>query len=783
MASLIDLRSGKTTTIATMFTVSDLIGEGRFAEVYKAFNKMAKIDVALKIYRSYDQQTSKIAEQESKILDKLKELNTGYFPVPKGLRKFRLGNNNHPFLAMELCEYQCDEQNVKQVSLEEVLVTEPAPSTPSCIAYDFWDKPNLFQFILSLSEALWMLHKLDIIHRDIKPSNILLKKKYSEKVAQPFFIDFNTSLQSGIQSSLGGTNSYLPPEVIIDTKRNPHKLDDLWAIARIIAEIIYGKDRNITDKVKPHKYISFDISESLSSIIKKALSLSPEKRFQSAEEFHRELEKCLFIDTVQPNTGKEGIGENSYVNSDKVIWARENELRIRRDILTLMSGEDEIPLFKEIKNNVGFLFSTLTSENTQSFELKAEVIRLGTDAIPSIIEESYKLIPGTYEFEEIARAVGELALQDQELAIKAINQFCMSSDYSVRRLCQEVCKLIKFFPIILIGNITGNVDLFMSDERIDIADMCILYSDDDQVLLPLNQYMCREYLNDERNYLNLKKRIATRISELNFKQKALLIVEDTHMRIWDIFADYNEKSPELKRTFDIGISQLFADAYASLGQEALDVAISGKLPEFCEKRIVPIKKLFISKLAMQYPGARKWIFKEIGIQPERALYYAAKNLPNHTDEEKGVLAESEIKLNIRQADVIDCRTLYNKYLAEANPSDSYELMTKYPSETIVFIENTMNSNNEPMVIKNILKLLKNYHNRQRSNVLGIIINNWDDFTNIDHELTFHILEKDTISNIGQLETITELLGKEVNIISRARKARKSFQKIIEQNNN
>ncbi len=777
MAPLIDTRAGRTNRVSSIFLVSDLIGEGRFSEVYKAYNKMHNTDIALKIYRNHDQQTHEVAKREHEILEKLEKLNTEYFPVPKGFRTFKIANNNHPLLPMELCEYQYHEQSINQVSLEKIIASCIEADVSNNIPQDFWDITSLFQFILSLSEAVWMLHKLEIIHRDIKPSNILLKKKYSEKIAKPFFLDFNTSMQSGIQSCLGGTCCYLPPEVIAGHRHDPHKDDDLWAIGRIISELVYGKNSNIDEEVEPHKFIKFDIPKSLLYIIRKARSPSPENRFKSAEEFYKELEKCLLISPVSIGGG-EGT-EDHYVSSDEIIWARENELRIRRDILTLMSGEDEIPIFKEIKNKVSFLFATLTSENTKSFELKAEVIRLGIDAIPSIIEEAYKLSAETYEFQEIAKALGKLAHSDMVLAKKSIDHYCLSSDHTVRRLCQELCKIIKFFPSALIHDVIENDALFMPKERVDIADMCIRYSDDDQVLMPLNLYMCREYLIDENSYYNLKDRIATRIGELDFENKALLIVQDTTMRIWEDLDGYNEKSVELKKIYDKGISQLFADAYSSLGQEALDIAIEGKLPDFCDNRTILIKKLFMGKLAQKFPAAREWLFNKINELPEKNLYFAAVRLNNQSDKEKKIIKLAQRTLNIVQSNDQNTQEIYEMYLTSGRMDSGFQLIQRGP-EALAFIKNTMRRTDAIATkVNNILKLLNQFRNQHRNEVVEILIDGWGVFTQMDYELTTHIIANYNIPNSNLKHRVIELLEGDCNKPQIEQKAIQTIQKIIE----
>jgi serine/threonine protein kinase len=65
---LLDIASGRVQAIGTFYRATELLGSGRFAEVYKAFDSLSQTEVALKIYREADEKALSMAKQENEVL-------------------------------------------------------------------------------------------------------------------------------------------------------------------------------------------------------------------------------------------------------------------------------------------------------------------------------------------------------------------------------------------------------------------------------------------------------------------------------------------------------------------------------------------------------------------------------------------------------------------------------------------------------------------------------------------------------------------------------------------
>jgi serine/threonine protein kinase len=778
MQPLVDLRSGKTKKIATIFEVTELIGVGHFSQVYKAYNLMSKTDLAIKLYNAYDERTNAIAKNEISLLQKLEELKTDYFPVPKGgLRKQKIDNRNHPLIAMELCEYTFEDNKLprKIIPLNKILLSNDTTDVPEDLPQEFWAKETLLEFIKFMCDAVHMLHKKGIVHRDLKPSNILLKKPTGEKCIKPFLIDFNTSMRSGSQEPTGGTDSYLPPEVRSGRRTNPDEADDLWALAKIIGELIFGKNVDIVEDVKKHEFINFEVPTEFTRIVIKALALNPEDRYSDAASLRTAFENC--ISSILEET--EESEYNFKVNSDEIIWIRENKTRILRDLINTFCGENELPVLKETKDRVSSIYSSLYQSSTQSFDLKDEIVRLGVDAIPSIIEQSYKLIAASNEFHLIFEALAVLAKQKIELAKRSIELYCISSDYNVRRMCQLLCDKIQYFPTNLVDSIVDDDSLYLPDERVNIADLCIKWSTDQNVMMPLNMYMCKEYILDQQRYHELRNKIALRVNELKFEDKAGLIVGDTKIHVWEELQEFEELSGEIKKTVDRGLKELFADAFSSLEEEAFNYLKTKDLPAFSDDKKLPIARAFIGKLAKRYAPARKWLFDKLSKSPSKEKYFAARRLQFElTDDEKLIMADAAERLYIKPSKEDNFSIIFQQYLTSGRKDERYSLCNKGKEETLRLIGNQITHEKDPVKIHNILKLIDFYKNKYREKIVTLVLDNWDKFSSNNYDLSAYILTEYKIPTYELKTLVIDVLQKDIGDPKKRTYATERIEKLL-----
>ncbi len=158
------------------------------------------------------------------------------------------------------------------------------------------------EIVLQISYALQHLHSHGIIHRDLKPENILIAENGDIKV-----IDFGIAQlvqEPSVQKAQGilGTPNYMSPEQTEDASQATYA-SDIYSLGVITYELITGKP-------------SFGMIElsllpkHLRKIVQKALASSPLDRYQTVEEWIREISSYLYSEEIeQEKPEQDGVKE------------------------------------------------------------------------------------------------------------------------------------------------------------------------------------------------------------------------------------------------------------------------------------------------------------------------------------------------------------------------------------------------------------------------------------------------------------------------------------------
>jgi len=156
------------------------------------------------------------------------------------------------------------------------------------------------EIISDVAKALEFAHKKGFIHRDVKPDNIL----FSE-TGQPILTDFgiakatDSDVQMTKAGTLMGTPRYMSPEQA-QGKGVDHR-SDIYSLGCIFYEMLtglppYDADESIAITIKhitdpiPSLKAPLDVYQ---HIIDKILAKAPQKRYQNASDFSRELKAIV----------------------------------------------------------------------------------------------------------------------------------------------------------------------------------------------------------------------------------------------------------------------------------------------------------------------------------------------------------------------------------------------------------------------------------------------------------------------------------------------------------
>ena len=187
--------------------------------------------------------------------------------------------------------------------------------------------------------ALQYSHAKGIVHRDIKPSNVMVSQDDEVKVmdfgiARALADSASTMTQT---SAVVGTAQYLSPEQargeVVDHR------SDLYSAGCVLFELLTNRPpfrgespvsvayQHVREEPPQVSDLSPMVSPAMESVVHKALTKDPARRFQSAEEFDAALQNALHgiaVDAAEAPTGAitaVGAGSPAGRNFDDVVGA------------------------------------------------------------------------------------------------------------------------------------------------------------------------------------------------------------------------------------------------------------------------------------------------------------------------------------------------------------------------------------------------------------------------------------------------------------------------------
>ncbi|MDJ0601687.1 MAG: serine/threonine-protein kinase [Crocosphaera sp.] len=274
------------------YTIKKPLGYGGYGIVYRAIDDHQKKIVAIKTlkFESENQditETTKKCEELKKEAKILKSSNHHHI-VKFDKVIYSPDRPGIPFLIMEyvdgltMREYLKNQRN-KKLSIQE-----------------------LFIYIQQICDALAVVHARGILHRDVNPNNIIIRSGKLEAV----LIDFGIAeyYVPGEEQNFAkniGHSGYAPPESFFDPRyskrHNPNKKEgkysDVYSVAGLMYYLIVGEDpltffhNKEFEKTMLTQLKENNVPENVIDIIKKAMSLNSQERYQSVKELSNDLKK------------------------------------------------------------------------------------------------------------------------------------------------------------------------------------------------------------------------------------------------------------------------------------------------------------------------------------------------------------------------------------------------------------------------------------------------------------------------------------------------------------
>jgi serine/threonine-protein kinase len=259
------------------YQITEKIGEGGMAVVYKGYQPSLNRYVAIKVLReemSHDEQLVTRFRREALAVAELHH--------PNILHVYDAGFAQGVYYIVMA---YVDGGSLKELITRGSLEVDRAVSIGS-----------------QLADALHHAHELGLVHRDVKPSNVLMTRE-----GRPLLCDFG--IAKAVNESVGltrtgtaiGTPEYMAPEQVQGQKVDART--DIYAMGLVLYEMLTGwvpfsattpmatLYKQVNEPPPPLTQSNVSVPDWLEQVVEKALAKRPSDRFQHANEMANALRK------------------------------------------------------------------------------------------------------------------------------------------------------------------------------------------------------------------------------------------------------------------------------------------------------------------------------------------------------------------------------------------------------------------------------------------------------------------------------------------------------------
>lgn len=346
------------------FRLHELLGQGAFGLVYRAFDPLLDRFVALKRPRFAIRDADKIHRflGEAQAAARLRH--------PHIVAVYESGESDgHHFIATELVE-------------GETLAHRLERNQP--------ERHDGVEWVRLLAEALAYAHTSGIVHRDIKPQNIMLDAR-----GRPQILDFGLAKRLDddtsrtVAGSIVGTPAYMSPEQARGDLAAVGPLSDQYSLGVVLYELLTGSrpfqgsgqlvvSQVVSDEPPRPRSLCPDIPKDLESICLKALEKEPAARYSTCQELAEDLGRLLRDEPVRARPLTSG---------QRFLRWRRRQPRLARVVLGVAlllvvaagGGVLSVALVSHSRNELARTLAN-TQQQTRKASQQTERARIATEA-------------------------------------------------------------------------------------------------------------------------------------------------------------------------------------------------------------------------------------------------------------------------------------------------------------------------------------------------------------------------------------------------------------------
>ncbi len=278
------------------YKILDRLGAGAFGAVFRAYDSVAEIQVAIKALPREATRISEVIEKTRRNFSLVARLSHPHIATVRHLHEaVEVDEDAREFLMIEPGDYLCVMDYVKGETLNKFRRRYPGAKVPKDLAV---------QICSQVAGALDYAHTRNIVHRDVKPTNIMLEDGQARVLDFGLAADLRSLQysQTGELSKVCGTRRYMAPEQWLGQVQGP--ATDQYALATLFYELLTGdvphaeafssEDHDEIRQVVLNKRVAPvpTLNRRQNAALLRALDLDPEARFPTCRQFMRAVSKA-----------------------------------------------------------------------------------------------------------------------------------------------------------------------------------------------------------------------------------------------------------------------------------------------------------------------------------------------------------------------------------------------------------------------------------------------------------------------------------------------------------
>jgi serine/threonine protein kinase len=265
------------------YEVTERLGRGGMAEVYRAYHASLDRFVAIKVLHAFladDPEFKNRFEKEARNIAKLKH--------PNIVQVYDFdydAESESYYMVMEL---------VEGLTLKDLLFKMAEQGRLPTLR-------EAVRFVKEVASALAYAHSQSMVHRDVKPGNLMLDRDERLVLTDFGIAKIVTNQQFTATGGMVGTPAYMSPEQGLGEAGDERS--DLYSLGVILFQLVTGKLpydaetplavilKHLNEPIPSARSLRPDLPEAIDRIIIKLMAKDPIARYQSANEVITDLEQ------------------------------------------------------------------------------------------------------------------------------------------------------------------------------------------------------------------------------------------------------------------------------------------------------------------------------------------------------------------------------------------------------------------------------------------------------------------------------------------------------------